>query len=158
MSQDNLEASTPRLSDVFGVKNSLEDALKLIMCNAEAYQKFQCFPPREQQKVLSFIAGQRGLKVTYDAFFMKIMSPHLHPERLESFYPSFWKIRYISNGFFRVRVFVFRRKPVSLLWTYWYNSPTVPGWMWKCRSWDCIFQESEAAVMQQMQICGSIPS
>lgn len=88
MSQDNLEASTPRLSDVFGVKNSLEDALKLIMCNAEAYQKFQCFPPREQQKVLSFIAGQRGLKVTYDAFFMKIMSPHLHPERLESFLPE----------------------------------------------------------------------
>lgn len=75
----------PELSDVFGAQISPQEALNLIMCDAEAYQKYQCFPPREQQKVLSFIAGQRGLKVTYDSFFLKIMSPDLHPERLESF-------------------------------------------------------------------------
>lgn len=37
------------------------------------------------KKILSFIAGQRGLKIVYDSFFQKIMSPLLHPERLESF-------------------------------------------------------------------------
>ena len=42
-------------------------------------------PIREQEKLLDFIQGVRGLKITYDAFFKHVMNPDAHPERLESF-------------------------------------------------------------------------
>lgn len=85
MNQNNLISDIPGLSDVLGVQCSHQDALKLLMRDSETYQKFQSFPPGEQKKLLSFITGQRGLKITYDSFFQKIMSPELHPGRLESF-------------------------------------------------------------------------
>lgn len=85
MNQNNLISDIPGLSDVLGVQCSHQDALKLLMRDPETYQKFQSFPPGEQKKLLSFITGQRGLKITYDSFFQKIMSPELHPGRLESF-------------------------------------------------------------------------
>lgn len=85
MNEHNFKSAAPELSDVFGAQCPYQDALNLIMRDTETYQKYQRFPHREQQKILSFIAGQRGLKITYDSFFQKIMSPDLHPERLESF-------------------------------------------------------------------------
>ncbi len=33
---------------------------------------------------MAFMQGQRGLPITYDTFFHKVMSPQEHPERLES--------------------------------------------------------------------------
>lgn len=75
----------PSFSDIFGPECSLGEALERIRRDAEAYRKYLCFPVSEQEKILSFIAGQRGLKICYDSFFQRIMSPELHPERLESF-------------------------------------------------------------------------
>ena len=77
--------SVPSLSDLLGLPCSLEEALYRIKSDPETYQKFLSFPPVEQEKVLLFIAGQKGIKILYDSFFQKVMSPHLHPERLESF-------------------------------------------------------------------------
>lgn len=85
MSQNNITTSMPVLSDILGKNCSAQEAMVLIMRDEEAYRKFLLFPEREQQKILSFIEGQRGLKITYDCFFQKIMSPILHPERMESF-------------------------------------------------------------------------
>ena len=85
MIQKNTHLNSPALSDVLGESCSSEAALKLITRSEETYRRFQSFPEREQKKILSFIEGQRGLKITYDAFFQTIMSPLLHPHRLESF-------------------------------------------------------------------------
>ena len=73
------------LSSVFGPPSTKEEVLANLKKDSETYQKFLTFPPKEREKLLSFMAGQHGLKITYDSFFQKIMSPHLHPERLESF-------------------------------------------------------------------------
>lgn len=78
-------STTSALTDVFGECCSVQDAINLIARNEPTHQMFLRFPEREQKKILSFIRGQRGLKITYDAFFQKIMSPLIHPERLESF-------------------------------------------------------------------------
>lgn len=85
MNQKTIHSTAPVLSDVLGKCCSPEDALKLVMRSEDAYQRFLLFPPREQQRILSFMEGQRGLKITYDSFFRTIMSPLLHPHRLESF-------------------------------------------------------------------------
>lgn len=85
MNQDHFISTVPGLSDVLGEQSSRQDALELLRNNSETYRKFQSFPAGEQEKLLSFIMGQRGLKITYDSFFQRIMSPELHPGRLESF-------------------------------------------------------------------------
>lgn len=85
MYQITSDPSKASHSYVFGPRSSLEEALDLIKSDPETYHRFLTFPIGEQEKVLSFIAGQRGLKIVYDSFFQKIMSPTLHPERLESF-------------------------------------------------------------------------
>lgn len=85
MNQDYLNLPQTVLSDILGAGKSLREALGLIKEDTQTYKKFLHFPSDEQQKILSFIAGQRGLKISYDSFFQKIMSPSQHPERLESF-------------------------------------------------------------------------
>ncbi|MDE6639999.1 MAG: PD-(D/E)XK nuclease family transposase [Acetatifactor sp.] len=85
MTYDNFTPSAPSLTAVLGERFSSQDAKKLIMQNKETYQRFLLFPDRVQQKLLTFIEAQRGMKITYDALFHKIMSPVLHPHRLESF-------------------------------------------------------------------------
>lgn len=84
MSQNISDSSNTVLSTIFGPPCSHEEALECLKSDPETYHKFLTFPSEEQEKVLSFLAGQRGLTITYDSFFQKIMSPLLHPERLES--------------------------------------------------------------------------
>ena len=82
--QSGVSQSDATLSSVFGPPCTKYEALANLKNDPETYQKFLTFPPKEQENVLSFLAGQHGLKITYDSFFQKIMSPLLHPERLES--------------------------------------------------------------------------
>ena len=84
-SRRTLLSNKQKLSDAFGKSISKEEALSLIKSEPEAYERFQNFAPNEREKILAFIQGQRGLKITYDPFFRKIFSPRFHPERLESF-------------------------------------------------------------------------
>ncbi len=46
---------------------------------------FSSLPPDEQERLLIFIQGAKGLKITYDAFFKYVMNPEVHPSRLEEF-------------------------------------------------------------------------
>ena len=84
MSQNNSMQSDAALSAILGTPCSRKEALEQVKKDPDTYRKFLSFPTEEQEKVLSFIAGQRGLKITYDSFFERIMSPLLHPERPES--------------------------------------------------------------------------
>lgn len=49
------------------------------------YQKNILFPEEEQEKLITFIQGGRGLPILYDNFFKYIMDPETHPHRLEQF-------------------------------------------------------------------------
>lgn len=85
MNQNNPQAPISVLSDILGKSCSTDEALAMIMRDPEAYRRYLLFPDREQQRLLAFIKGQKGLKITYNAFFQKIMSPLTHPHRLEDF-------------------------------------------------------------------------
>lgn len=73
------------LSDILGEELTQEDAVALISQDFETYQTYLTFPEDVQQNILAFIRGQRGLPITYDSFFKKIMDPGRNPERLEHF-------------------------------------------------------------------------
>lgn len=74
-----------RLSDILGAAISREDAEAAIRADTEAFRIFSGFPPSEQEKLMEFIQGARGLKITYDSFFKHVMNPDTHPARLENF-------------------------------------------------------------------------
>jgi len=78
-------SSKTTLSSILGEPFSREQVLDLLQKDMDTYRTFQNFPPEEQEKLLSFMEGNRGLPITYDSFFKKIMDPELHPERLEAF-------------------------------------------------------------------------
>lgn len=73
------------ISDVLGSPLEETEVLTLLQQNSETYRRFLDFEAEEQEQILSFLKGNRGLPILYDNFFKKIMDPVLHPERLESF-------------------------------------------------------------------------
>ena len=84
-SQTKTQGSNLQLSDILGPPVAKEQIMKKLKKDAETYERFLSFPPKEQERLLSFMAGQQGLQITYDPFFQKVFSPYMHPERLESF-------------------------------------------------------------------------
>lgn len=72
------------LSDILGQAISFEDALEVIRSDTEAWQLFKSFPTDEQDNLLSFIQGNKGLKILSDKIFHHVMDPTLYPERLRS--------------------------------------------------------------------------
>ena len=83
--QAKTQGSNLQLSDIFGPPMAKEQIMEKLKKDAETYERFLNFPPKEQERLLSFMAGQQGLQITYDPFFQKVFSPYMHPERLESF-------------------------------------------------------------------------
>lgn len=79
------------LKDILGASTTREDAHSLIKSDWNTYQTFLSFPEDEQERILSFIQGNRGLPIIYDNFFKKIMDPVLHPNRLEHFLSAILK-------------------------------------------------------------------
>lgn len=73
------------ISDILGSPLEKPDALALLQQDKETYLRFLEFPSEDQEQILTFLEGGRGLPILYDNFFKKIMSPDLHPEHLESF-------------------------------------------------------------------------
>ena len=84
----NLSDTTVNPSAVAGILGpsiTRKEALDRIRKDADAYLSFSGFPKEEQEKILDFIQGNRGLPILYDSFFKRIMNPDTHPERLEQF-------------------------------------------------------------------------
>ncbi len=73
------------LKEILGNPLSRTQALTSIQTDASASQIFSSLPPDEQERLLIFIQGAKGLKITYDAFFKYVMNPEVHPSRLEEF-------------------------------------------------------------------------
>ena len=73
------------LSEVLGQAATKEEAEEQLRAYLDTYVKYCRFSEKEKKEVLAFIMGNRGLKITYDVFFKKIMNPEEHPERLSAF-------------------------------------------------------------------------
>lgn len=81
MNNSNIHA----LTSILGKPITRNESLSLLKEDPSTYQRFLTFPPKEQEKILSFIEGNSGLQITYDSFFKKIFDPYTHPNRLEKF-------------------------------------------------------------------------
>jgi hypothetical protein len=51
--------------------------------NTVLSQTYYSWSEEEQNDFLDFCSGAKGVKILYDGFFKEIMSPELHPERLD---------------------------------------------------------------------------
>ena len=80
----------PTFSDIFGPEISEKEALTRIRQDPSSLAKFNSYNAEQQEKVLYFITGKRGLYITYDAFFLHIMSPYDHPDRIERFLSAYF--------------------------------------------------------------------
>lgn len=76
------------LPEVLNDSRLKEDVLSQI--NEDPYSRlaFQAMSQEEQEALLGFCMGNRGLKITYDPFFKHIFHPELHPGRLDMFLSS----------------------------------------------------------------------
>lgn len=81
---DNLphELSSPRLR---------EEVLMQIHEDPETLLHFARLNVEQQEALLQFCMGNRGLKITYDPFFHKIFNPEEHPDRLNKLLSSILK-------------------------------------------------------------------
>lgn len=73
------------LKEILGEQISHQDALQIIKSSEMAYRLFLTFGEKEQEDIISFIQGNKGLPILYDGFFKHVFDPEKHPERLEDF-------------------------------------------------------------------------
>ena len=72
------------LEQVLGKSCSREEALNSLKQHPESYAIFSSFRPEHQNTILSFMQGQCSLDITLDKFFLYILNPDTHRDRLES--------------------------------------------------------------------------
>lgn len=58
--------------------------LKDICMHPDCLRQFELWSQEKKEEFLYFCTGARGIKMIYDSFFKEIMSPEVHPDRLES--------------------------------------------------------------------------
>ena len=61
---------------------STEEAKSIFQNDPEAFTLFRRLPSDQQQELLEFCMGNRGLKITYDPFFQHIFGPSMNPAPL----------------------------------------------------------------------------
>lgn len=69
--------------DIFGKKITREDAQSCLTSNEALRQQFLELNTEHQQKYISFLTGEQGIPIQFDAVFKQIFDPEIHPERLE---------------------------------------------------------------------------
>ena len=77
------------LEHVLGKSCSREEALNSLKQHPESYAIFSSFRPEHQNTILSFMQGLCSLDITLDKFFLYILNPDTHRDRLESLLSSF---------------------------------------------------------------------
>lgn len=70
------------LPQVLGEPRLKTEILHQIQSDTGANAAFLALSQQEQDAFLGFCMGNRGLKVTYDPFFLHIFNPDIHPDRL----------------------------------------------------------------------------
>ena len=73
------------LREILGEQIEREEALAKIRESEVAYAEFCDLSEKDQNDILDFMQGNKGLPILYDAFYKYVFDPELHPERLEDF-------------------------------------------------------------------------
>lgn len=73
------------LKDILGEAISRKEALDVIKQSDFAYSKFCEFSEKNQEDILGFVQGNKGLPILYDGFYKHVLDPERNPERLEGF-------------------------------------------------------------------------
>ena len=71
-----------KLSDILGAQINKEEALDRIKSSKIAYEIFKGFSEKNQEDILGFVQGIKGLPILYDGFYKYVFDPERHPERL----------------------------------------------------------------------------
>lgn len=67
---------------------SQEEALSIFKNDPDAFNLFRRLTAPQQQELLEYCMGNRGLKITYDPFFQHIFGPSMNPAPLRRFLSS----------------------------------------------------------------------
>ncbi len=70
--------------DLFGAPDKRDEILDRIRSDQGAWQEFSSLSDKDQDRILGFLSGDRGLQILCDRFFQKVLNPAETPERVES--------------------------------------------------------------------------
>ena len=73
------------LPEILGEPRLKDEILKQIYDDPETHLTYEQLAEQERQALLEFCMGNRSLQITYDPFFLNIMHPVKHPDRLNRF-------------------------------------------------------------------------
>ncbi len=73
---------TQPLPRILGEPRLKPKVIRQIQSDAATNAAFLALPRQAQEAFLEFCMGNRGLKITYDPFFLHIFDPATHPDRL----------------------------------------------------------------------------
>lgn len=73
------------IKEILGEQISREEALACIKESESAYEEFCDLTEKNQNDILEFMQGNKGLPILYDGFYKHIFDPERNPERLEDF-------------------------------------------------------------------------
>lgn len=71
-------------ADIFGTPVSRKTVLEQISSKTETKHIFRHFSKTEQEQFVAFLAGSRGIRITYDPVFKTVFDPDVYPHRLEA--------------------------------------------------------------------------
>ena len=81
--------SITSIEQIFGKSCSREEALNALKQHPDSYAVFSSFRPEHQNTILSFLQGKCSLDITLDKFFLYVLNPDTHRDRLESLLSAF---------------------------------------------------------------------
>lgn len=73
------------LKDILGDPISREEAIDIIRASESAFDEFCDLSEKDQEDILAFVQGNKGLPILYDGFYKHVLDPERNPERLEGF-------------------------------------------------------------------------
>ena len=79
------------IEQIMGKTCTREEALNSLKKHPESYAIFSSFRPEHQNTILSFLQGHCSLDITLDKFFLHVLNPDMHRDRLEALLSAFLK-------------------------------------------------------------------
>ena len=79
------------IEQILGKSCTREEALIALKQHPESYAVFSSFRPEHQNTILAFLQGHCSLDITLDKFFLHVLNPDMHRDRLESLLSAFLK-------------------------------------------------------------------
>ena len=88
---NTINTKTITFDQILGKTCSREDAINALKKCPESYSLFSSFRTEHQNSILNFMQGLCSLDITLDKFFLHVLNPELHKDRLESLLSAFLK-------------------------------------------------------------------